>query len=196
MIAGAKLRQNIPVSGLRKCNWWTKHGRCIMRKHGRCTLMKQNIILPPTIFWKLFGTNPSGKDTSLLYTPRKLSCLKMPKMHLTEENQNSDNHRNFQHFVGTFYTFILVWPSTSCRKKLKTSDGGRNFRPWVGTSDQHWAAELVKCVENCRKINKNAKLILLASYFHALYDRTMKCVVWQLFLCSFIYARWNAFIVC
>ena len=27
--------------------------------------------------------------------------------------------------VGTSYTFILVWPSASCRKKLKTSDGVR-----------------------------------------------------------------------
>jgi hypothetical protein len=54
-------------------------------------LEERNIISPSTIFGKLFGTNPSGKDTSLLYTPRKLSCLnlgtahhppKIPKMHL------------------------------------------------------------------------------------------------------------------
>ena len=117
------------------------------------------------------------------------SILGRPSTPWRKKTKTSDNHQNFWHFVGTSYTFILIWPSASCRKKLKTSDGGRNFRPWVGTSDQHWAAELVKCVENCRKNQKNAKSIVLASYLHALHGRTIKCMVWQLILCNFVYAK-------
>ena len=86
--------------------------------------------------------------------------------------------------IGTSYTFAgtsyeLIWvnraPFIGNYLKLPTVVG-TSF-DWVGTSYKHCTTVLVKYVENYKKNQKNAKLILLALYFHALYNRTMKCII-------------------
>ena len=120
-------------------------------------------------------------------------------------------YRNFLHHVGTSYALKPNRPSTLWRKKTKTSDNHRNFlHIYFGLAERllseqtqnfRWGSELPTLGRNFRstlssrackmhrKLQKNIKLILLASYLRALYDTTMKCIVWQFFLYSFTHVR-------
>ena len=97
-----------------------------------------------------------------------------------EESQNLRQSSKLP-TLGQNFLHIYFGLAERLLSEETTSDGGRNFRSAL-------SSRACKIHRKLQKNQKNVKLLLLASYLHALYDRTIECVVWQLFLCSFIYA--------